>query len=214
MLSLIDEGSSTVTRMKMFTIVLCATVAGGLPLASTASAHEYIATLTTVTATGENHTFIAGEATITCKKAEFKWTGTEGAHPVLDVTPAYKECKAFGTTALVTVVEKAQFEFGAPTEVKKGEFSMKTSIIGEPAAKLRVNVTIGSEKCEVSFPVQKLVGEATRFINNVEETGGEVKAKIESISYTSNSECNGKVPASGNNGKYEGNAHETGITVN
>ncbi|HEX3519642.1 MAG TPA: hypothetical protein VHT29_11485 [Solirubrobacteraceae bacterium] len=200
--------------MKILAVALFASFAGGLlASASALAAHEYFATLTSVTATGENHTFIAGEATITCKKAEFKWAGTEGAHTVLDVTPAYKECKAFGTGALVTVVEKAQFEFGAPTEVKKGEFSMKASIIGEATARLRVTVTIGSEKCEVSFPVQKLMGEATRFINNVEETGGEVKAKIESISYTSNSECNGKVPASGTNGKYEGNAHETGITV-
>ncbi len=195
---------------------LMLTTIGALILGSLAPvsslAHEYITKATSITATGENHTFTAGTAIITCKKAEFKWTGTEGVHTVLDITPAYKECKVTGSgTALVTD-EKAQFEFGTPTEVKKGEFKMTSAIIGETGAKLKVTATFGSEKCEVTFPVQKLTGETTHFIN-IGENGGEVQAKIEGIEYKSNNQCNGKVGETGTNGKYEGNAGETGLIV-
>lgn len=199
--------------MKTLAGALFAFFAGGLlASASALAAHEYFASLTSVTATGENHTFTAGEAVITCKKAEFKWNGLEGAHAVLDVTPAYKECKVSGTSALVTV-EKAQFEFGIPgTEPKKGEFTMPAAIIGESTAKIKVTALLGSEKCEVNFPVQKLMGETTHFLN-LGETGGEVQAKIEGIEYKSNSKCNGKVGEKGTNGKYEGSGAETGIVV-
>ncbi len=186
-------------------LMLCLLLPGGV------LAFEYFAKATSITANGENHTFTAGTAIITCKKAEFKWTGTEGAHSVLDITPAYKECKISSTGALVTN-EKAQFEFGAPKEVKKEEFSMTSSIIGEAGAKLKVTATIGSEKCEVDFLVQKLMGETTHFIN-ISGTVGEVQAKIEKIEYTSNGQCNGKVSEKGTNGKYEGNASETGLVV-
>ena len=177
-----------------------------------ALAHEYNAKTTPITATGENHTFTAGEAIITCKKAEFKYTGAAGKMAKLHVTPAYKECKVLGNTALVTV-EKAEFLFGTPTEIKGNEFSMTSAIVGETGAKLKVTATISTEKCEVDFPAQALMGETTKFINNAGKTGGEVQAKIEGVEYKSNSKCAGKVPAEGTEGKYEGTASETGLIV-
>jgi hypothetical protein len=176
------------------------------------AAHEYDAKKTSITAVGKNHTFTAGEAIITCEKAEFKWTGTEGKHATIDVTPAYSKCSVLSSEAFVTV-EKAQFEFGVPHELKLNEFSLGSSIVGGSGAKMKITAEISGEHCEVVFPAQTLTGEATKFANNVGLTGGEVKSKLEKIEYTSNSKCAGFVGASGKNGKYEGSATETGLIV-
>jgi hypothetical protein len=187
-------------------------LAVGLLAPAMASAFEYKVLTTPVTAKGENHSFTAGEAIITCKKAEFKYTGTEGKHPTIDVTPAYKECKVLESAATVTV-EKAQFEFGVPHEVKTNEFSLKSSVVGETGAKIKVTATISSEKCEVTFPAQTILGETTKFLNNGGKTGGEVKSRLEGVEYKSNSKCAGFVGKEGKNGTYEGNAAEAGLIV-
>lgn len=199
------------TRSKTVPLAIVAALALGSIAPVMASGHEYNAKSTPITATGEEHSFTAGEAIINCKKAEFKYTGATGKKTVLDVTPAYKECKVLGSSAIVTA-EKAQFEFGAPKLIVAGEFSMTTSIIGETGAKIKVTATISGEKCEVTFPAQIIKGETTKFLNLGGEVG-EVKAKLEGVEYKSNSKCAGFVGKEGKNGKYEGNAVETGLIV-
>jgi hypothetical protein len=199
-------------RSKRMALSMLAMLLLGSLTVAAAYAHQYNAKSSPITALGENHSFTAGEAVIKCKKAEFKYTGSTGKLTVLDVTPAYKECKVLGSTALITV-EKAQFEFGAPIEVKSNEFSTTAAIIGGTGAQIKVTATISGEKCEVVFPAQKPTGETTSFINNLGLTGGEVHAKIEGIEYKSNSKCAGFVGEKGKAGQYEGNAAETGLIV-
>jgi hypothetical protein len=195
----------------MLTAVTLLMLGSALPVI--AAAHEYDAKKTSITATGKTHTFTAGEAVITCEKAEFKWTGTEGKHPTIDVTPAYSECTVLENKATVTVENGAQFEFGVPHELKPSEFSFTSSIVGGATAKLKVTAEIGGEHCEVVFPAQTLTGEATKFINNGLLNGGEVKSKLEKVEYKSNSKCAGFVGEKGKNGKYEGNAVEMGLII-
>ena len=200
------------TRGKVLVLPIFFALSLGSAIPAIASAHQYNAKSTPITATGKNHTFTAGEAIITCKKAEFKYSGTTGKHEKIDVTPAYKECSVLEETATVTV-EKAQFEFGVPKEVKSDEFSLLAAIVGETGAKIKITALISGESCEVVFPAQSIAGETTKFINNVEKTGGEVKAKLEGLEFKSNSKCAGFVAKEGKNGKYEGSAIETGLIV-
>jgi hypothetical protein len=193
--------------MMVFTVLALTSAAPAL-----ATTFLYDATTTPVTAKGETHSFTAGEAIITCKKAEFKYSGTTGKHSIIDVTPAYKECKVLESTATVTV-EKAMFEFGIPHEVTSEEYKMTSSVVGEAGAKIKVTATISGEKCEVTFPAQTILGETTRFANNLGKTGGEVKSKLEGVEYKSNSKCAGFVGKEGKNGTYEGTASETGLFI-
>ena len=199
--------SIKVAVMMIFTTIALSSAAPAM-----ATTFLYNATTTPVTAKGETHSFTAGEAIITCKKAEFKYSGTTGLHPVIDVTPAYKECKVLESAAVVTV-EKAMFEFGIPHEVKPEEYKLTSSVVGEAGAKIKVTATISGEKCEVTFPAQTILGETTRFLNNLGKTGGEVKSKLEGVEYKSNSKCAGFVGKEGKNGTYEGTASETGLFV-
>jgi hypothetical protein len=199
-------------RLKIVGLALVAVFALSAVAVASASAHEYNAKSSPVVAKGENHTFTAGEATITCKKAEFTYGGGVGKFGAIKVTPAYKECKVLGANATVTV-EKAEYEFGAPKEIKANEFSAPVSIVGAAGAKIKITTTILGETCEVTFGTQNLPGEGTKFVNNEAKSGGEVKAKVEGVTYKSNNKCFGFVGAEGTNGKYEGNATETGIIV-
>lgn len=202
------------TRIRTMALPVIAVLLFGSIAAVAALGHEYNAKSTPITATGKNHTFTAGEALITCKKAEFKYTGTTGKHTIIDVTPAYKECSVLEEPATVKVVKNAQFEFGIPHEVKTNEFSLLSSIVGEASASLLITAEIVSgEICEVNFPVQAIAGETTKFVNNVGKTGGEVKSKLENVEYKSNNKCAGFVGKEGKNGKYEGSAIETGLIV-
>jgi hypothetical protein len=201
------------TRIKTMALPTILAILINSATATLASAHEYNAKSTPITATGKNHTFTAGEAIITCKKAEFKYTGTAGKHATINVTPAYKECKVLEQEATVTVEKGAQFEFGVPHEIKANEFSLLSSIVGETGAKLKITATISGEACEVTFPAQAIAGETTKFTNNLEKTGGEVKSKLENVEYKSNSKCAGFVGKEGKNGKYEGTASELGLIV-
>ncbi|MHB8240694.1 MAG: hypothetical protein ACYDHN_01765 [Solirubrobacteraceae bacterium] len=207
------KGSGVMTPIRGAALpVFVAVVFGVLP-ATQGWAHEYNAKSTPITATGKNHTFTAGEAIITCKKAEFKYTGTAGKHTTINVTPAYKECKVLEQEATVTVEKGAQFEFGVPHELKANEFSLLSSIVGEAGAQLKITATISGENCEVNFPAQAIAGETTKFANNLEKTGGEVKSKLENVEYKSNNKCAGFVNKEGKNGKYEGTASELGLIV-
>jgi opacity protein-like surface antigen len=201
------------TSITRTTLALFIALTLGLLSSAIAVAQEYNAKTTPITATGKNHTFTAGEAIITCKKAEFKYTGTAGKHKTINVTPAYKECKVLEQEATVTVEKGAQFEFGIPHELKSEEFSLLSTIVGETGAKLKVLATISGESCEVSFPAQSIAGETTKFVNNLEKTGGEVKSKLENVEYKSNSKCAGFVGKEGKNGKYEGSASELGLVI-
>jgi opacity protein-like surface antigen len=183
-----------------------------LASAALAHAHEYNAKSSPITASGANHTFTAGEAIIKCAKAKFEYSGGTGKFSTITVVPTYKECFVKEKEAIVTV-EKAKFEFGAPKEVKSGEFSLPDSIVGEAGAQIKVTVTIEGQGCEVVFPAQAIAGEATKFVNNGGKTGGEVKAKLEGLEYKSNSKCAGIVGKEGTNGKYEGGASQTGLIV-
>ncbi len=201
------------TRIRTLALPITAILLFGAIAVVSALGHEYNAKSTPITATGKNHTFTAGEALITCKKAEFKYTGTTGKHTVIDVTPAYKECSVLEEPATVKVVENAQFEFGIPHEVKSNEFSLLSSIVGETSASLLITAEIAGENCEVNFPVQSILGETTKFANNAGKTGAEVKSKLENVEYKSNSKCAGFVGKEGKNGKYEGSASETGLII-
>jgi hypothetical protein len=197
-------------RTMLLTVV---TVSGlGVLVPTVASAFEYTAKSSPITASGTNHTFTAGEAIIKCAKAKFEYSGGMGKFSTITVVPSYKECFVKEKEALVTV-EKAKFEFGIPKEVKPGEFSLPDSIVGETGAQIKVTVTIEGSGCEVVFPAQTIAGETTKFLNNAGKTGGEVKAKLEGLEYKSNSKCSGIVGKEGKNGKYEGGAAESGLVV-
>jgi opacity protein-like surface antigen len=208
----IDQQRRTTIMNRIRVIGLALVALFSLSAVASASAHEYNAKSTPVVAKGENHTFTAGEATITCKKAEFTYGGAVGKFGTIKVTPAYKECKVLGVNATVTV-EGAEYEFGAPKEIKANEFSGQVSIVGASGAKIKIVTKILGETCEVTFGTQAIAGEGTKFINNGGKTGGEVKAKVEGAAYKSNNKCFGFVGKEGTNGKYEGNATETGIIV-
>jgi|CZKG01.1.fsa_nt_gi hypothetical protein len=200
------------TFFRRMALTVVAAIGGVSLVPAIADAFVYNAKTTPITASGTNHTFTAGEAIIKCGKAKFEYTGSSGKFASITVIPSYKECFVKEKEAVVTV-EKAKFEFGAPKEVKTNEFSVPDSIVGETGAQIKVTTTIEKQTCEVLFPAQTIAGEATKFLDNTGKTGGEVKAKLEGLEYKSNSKCSGIVGKEGKNGKYEGNAAETGLIV-
>jgi hypothetical protein len=175
-----------------------------------ASAHEFNAKTTPITAEGTNHVFTAGEAIIKCEIARFQYSGAMGKFTKIAVVPSYEMCLVREQAASVTV-EKAKFEFGVSKEIKANEFSLTSGIVGETGAQLKVTSKIEGEECEVIFPAQTIAGEATKFVNNSTKSGGNVKAKLEKVSFKSNSKCASLVPKEGTNGKYEGTATELGL---
>ncbi len=198
------------TRITGWTIIAGFVLSSLAP--TLASAHEFNAKTTPITAEGTNHIFTAGEAIIKCAKAEFKYTGATGKFPSVSIVPAYQECFVHEQEAKVTV-EKAEFKFGVVKEVKSGEFSLTSAIVGEGEARLKVTATIEGQSCEVIFPAQAIAGEATKFVNNGGKTGGEVKTKLEKVEYKSNSKCGSGIAKEAKNGKYEGNAAEIGLII-
>ncbi|HEV7163462.1 MAG TPA: hypothetical protein VGN25_09420 [Solirubrobacteraceae bacterium] len=191
----------------MFAVFALDAVAG-----AAAEAHEFNALSTPITAEGTSHTFTAGTAIIKCSTAHFSYTGATGKFAKVTIVPSYEGCLVREVAALVTVI-KAKFEFGIVKEIKSNEFALSSAIVGEAGAELQVTATIEGEECEVVFPAQAIAGEATKFVNNVGKTGGEVKAKLEKVEYKSNSKCAGLVGSEGKNGKYEGAASQTGLIV-
>jgi hypothetical protein len=181
--------------------------------ATAASAAEYNVKNATVTATGENHKFTAGKATITCKEATFTVKETVGKHKTIKATPAYKTCEVgapINAAATVTVT-KCQYEFLEPKGA--GPFTGGVNIIGGETCVIKITVTIAGVKCEVKFKEQAIPGEGVTFTNNEAKTGGTINAKVEGVKYTSNNKCLGFVEKEGANGVYEGTAKEEGIVV-
>lgn len=192
--------------------ILAALAVFTLSPAQAMAAHEFNAKTALITAEGTNHVFTAGEAVIKCAKAKFQYSGGTGKFSKISIVPSYETCLVGMTKATVTV-EKAKFEFTVVKEVKINEFAISSAIVGEAGAQLKVAATIEGEPCEVLFPAQAIAGEATKFVNNVEKTGGEVKTKLEKVEYKSNSKCGTLIPKEGKNGKYEGSASETGLII-
>jgi hypothetical protein len=195
------------------TMVLTIVVLFVLGLVPTlAFAHEFNAKSSPLTAEGSNHVFTVGEASIKCAKAKFLYSGGVGKFAKIAVVPSYETCLLNTTKATVTV-EKAKFEFTISKEIRANEFSMTSAIVGETGAQLKLAVVIEGESCEVFFQAQTITGEATKFANNAELTGGEVKTKLEKVEYKTNNACGKKIGKEGTNGKYEGSASEIGLIV-
>jgi hypothetical protein len=200
------------TFFRRVALTVVAAIGGVSLVPAVALAHEFNAKLSSITAEGTNHVFTAGEAIIKCAKAKFQYSGGIGKFAKISIVPSYETCKV-GTQNATVTVEKAKFEFTVSKEIKSNEFSLTSAIVGEAGAKLKVAAMIEEESCEVSFPTQAIAGEASKFVNNVEKTGGEVKTKLEKVEYKTNNKCGTLISKEGKNGKYEGSAAETGLII-
>lgn len=206
------EGSSTMKSINTMALTIVSLFVLGSVAPTLALSFEFHAKSSPLTAEGTGHVFTAGEASIKCAKAKFTYSGGIGKFAKIAVVPSYENC-TLGTAKATVTVEKAKFEFTVSKEIRAVEFSLTSAITGETGARLKVTVTIEEEICEVFFPAQPITGEATKFVNNPEDMGGEVKAKLEKVGYKTNGKCGSKISKEGTNGKYEGSAGETGLIV-
>lgn len=191
-------------------VALSLLVLNAVIAAASASAHNYFAISTPVTAKGGVQTFVFGEVILTCKKDELIYGGRAGPSIEIDLTPVYKECSLFGETMTITV-NKLQYEFESPTELKAKEFSAPVALVGGTGASMKMTVVISGEKCEILIKPQEIGNTGTKFLNNSGNTGAEIMARFKGLTYTTNQKCPG-LPKEGK-ATYEGNALETGLIV-
>jgi len=145
---------------------------------------------------------------VECKEATFKGT-LKGSASSVEVTPTYKNCKAFGLTATVTTTG-CKYKFSNPVDLKaEAEDTLHEAEVAV-VCETGKNIIVKALGCEAKVGSQSGLKKVEA---EKEGTGLLVKANVSGIAYTlKGATCGGE--GSFTEGTYEGNVKASPLAVN
>ena len=98
-----------------------------------------------------NHVFKVEGNAVECKVASFEGPIEAASQNTVRVGATYKECKAFGFNATVTM-NGCEYEFNEPTETSENQFEATANLVCPVVGNVRQEVVIVGGTCEAKVP--------------------------------------------------------------